>query len=176
MNDRAVIGEHPEFRPFRDTGYSVSANGVVRSPRGKILRLKRQKNGYLRVSLGCGHDEFVHRMVLIAFRGEPPSSIHETDHDNGCRDDNRLENLFWGTKAENLQKRNCAKGDNHGRAKITEADVIEIKRGPFYMGRDGILAKSLGISREQVRDIRLGKTWKHVSEEAKCRPLKILGQ
>lgn len=36
----------------------------------------------------------------------------------------------------------------------------DIRGGPFYAGRDGDIATTLHISREQVRDIRLGKKWK----------------
>jgi hypothetical protein len=150
------------WRRFRDTGYSVSSLGRVRSPRGKILKQKRQKNGYMRVSLGSKEEQFVHRMVLIAFRGEPPSPLHESDHENKRRDANWLGNLHWLEKPKNLAQRDLRRGESHGNAKVTEAEVILIRSGPFYRGRDGIVAADLGISREQVRDIRLGKNWAHI--------------
>ena len=154
------------FRSFRDTGYSVSSDGQVRSPSGRILKPKTQKNGYLKVTLcladGRHKDERVHRMVLIAFRGEPPTREHESDHRNKVRSDNRLRNLRWRLKVENLSDRRHPSGPEHWAVKLTDADVRLIRLGPFYRGRDGNLAMSLGVSREQVRDIRLGKSWKEL--------------
>lgn len=84
-------------------GYMVSDEGRVQSPR-KILKPYRNQNGYfivmLRDSAGKRGWRGVHRLVLLAFVGEPPPGT-ECCHGNGVRDDNRLENLRWGTKSEN---------------------------------------------------------------------------
>src|SRR5690606_17793610 len=49
---------------------------------------------------GSQSSPLVHRLVLKAFDGPPPRG-HEALHANGVRDDNRLENLSWGTHSEN---------------------------------------------------------------------------
>jgi hypothetical protein len=43
----------------------------------------------------------VHRLVLLAFRGEPPTPHHECAHWNGDPSDNSIGNLRWATKVEN---------------------------------------------------------------------------
>lgn len=46
----------------------------------------------------------VHRLVLLAFRGEPKKG-EEARHLNDQREDARLENLEWGSRSENLYDR-----------------------------------------------------------------------
>lgn len=99
--------------------YEVSDWGRVRSmdrttPRrnhliklsGKVLKAKPNAQGYPAVSLFAGSrlnrkERSVHRLVLLAFVGEPPHD-HEALHGDGTRANNRLENLRWGTRSENI--------------------------------------------------------------------------
>jgi hypothetical protein len=50
----------------------------------------------------------VHRLVLLAFVGEPESR-DTASHLNGIRTDNRLDNLCWESQAAN-----CARKVEHG--------------------------------------------------------------
>lgn len=82
----------------------------------------------------------IHRLVLEAFVGPCPRG-HEACHNNGNPADNRLENLRWGTREDNLRDivrhGTRRKGDSHGRAKLTAKDVYAIRtlrdRGFTYM-------------------------------------------
>jgi len=150
------------FRPFLDTGYSVSMDGKVKGPKGNLLSPRSNGQDYQRVQLGSYGDEYIHRMVAIVFHGEPPTPEHQVDHINSNRADNRAANLRWVSKDENLADRDIAKGEDHHNAKVTEAQVRLIREGVHYSGRDNDLASAFGVSRETVRDIRLGKGWSHV--------------
>jgi hypothetical protein len=44
----------------------------------------------------------VHRIVAVAFHGNPPSKRHEVDHIDRDRANNRVENLRWVTALDNL--------------------------------------------------------------------------
>ena len=46
-------------------------------------------------------DKYVHQLILKAFIGEPPKG-QEVRHLNGIPTDNRLENLEYGTRSENI--------------------------------------------------------------------------
>jgi hypothetical protein len=87
--------------------YQVSNLGRVKSlkrKKEKILRPCYNQYGYLQVGLTqCGRQnlKLVHRLVLWAFEGHPKG--RQCDHINRVRDDNRLENLRWVTRKENIR-------------------------------------------------------------------------
>lgn len=78
----------------------AGAEGTRLSP-GRILRPGAGYSGHVSVSLGKGNSKGVHALVLNAFVG-PPSNGQEALHDNHMPGDNRLENLRWGTRGENI--------------------------------------------------------------------------
>lgn len=72
--------------------------------RGKELPLRKASGGYVSVSLsrdGKSRHHSVHRLVLMAFAGEPLACQTDGNHKNGVRTDNRIENLEWVTRSEN---------------------------------------------------------------------------
>lgn len=85
----------------------------------------------------------VHQLVLEAFVGLCPDGM-ECRHLNGVRDDNRLENLCWGTRKENQNDKivhgNSLKGERNPYAKLSNEDVVEIKKALLLGGEntDGI--------------------------------------
>jgi len=98
--------------------YQVSEDGDVRSvtrtvafPQGGTRTWKSQpiaqevdRDGYRRVYLKSGTKKkhrYVHRLVIAAFVGECPRGM-EACHNNGDAGDNRLSNLRYGTKSENM--------------------------------------------------------------------------
>jgi hypothetical protein len=89
-----------------DPGYLVSNQGRVRGPSGKILKYGSGSNDRLQVSpydpnTKKGKTREVHKMVLETFVGPCPLG-HEARHRNGKHHDNRLENLVYGTRVENM--------------------------------------------------------------------------
>lgn len=94
--------------------YEVSSAGRVRRivpggkyPAGHLLSPLYVRAGYVRVELNRDNKRtayYIHRLVLSAFV-RPRLDGEEALHDNGVRDDNRLENLRWGTRSENMQDR-----------------------------------------------------------------------
>ncbi|QEY31188.1 hypothetical protein EVJ50_01910 [Synechococcus sp. RSCCF101] len=95
-----------QWRPIPfELGYEVSDAGNVRN--AKTLRvLRQQKTGYKKrykqVNI-LKKTYQVHCLVLSAFVGLRPSPAYEGRHLNGVGSDNRLENLAWGTRRENME-------------------------------------------------------------------------
>lgn len=99
--------------PGYDDAYQVSDLGRVRSidhlvfngqghfvRRGRVLRTQLSKpKQYVIVNLR-NRNIPVHRLVLLAFVGEPAAG-DEARHLNGNNQDNALSNLAWGSRAEN---------------------------------------------------------------------------
>jgi hypothetical protein len=90
--------------------YQVSSWGRVKSSGNKsnhkeekILKPSKDKRGYLQVSLrknGTRKNFRVHRLVGVMFLHNSESKPY-INHINGCKDDNRLENLEFCTNSEN---------------------------------------------------------------------------
>lgn len=98
--------------PGYNCKYFISKNGKIISILfNKIRELKptRTNDGYLFVNLTDGvkpKHRFIHRLVMLTYvleTAEWPKDM-VTDHINGIRDDNRLENLELVTNQENLRR------------------------------------------------------------------------
>jgi hypothetical protein len=101
--------------------------------------------------------QLAHRAAWEAAHGEIPSGLFVL---HSC--DNRrcvnVEHLRLGTHADNMSDRNqrgrTARGDRHGKAKLTDAQVREVLASP-ERGVD--VARRLGVSKSLVSLIRAGK-------------------
>ena len=88
--------------------YSVRDNGSIKRhcKEGKKPRPSDEKWTFGSYDLTDGYAKFcgqnVHRIVAVAFHGEPPTSQHVVDHIDTNRQNNRPENLRWVTKLENV--------------------------------------------------------------------------
>lgn len=144
-------------------GIRVDGGGKFRS--GRTLRQHINRKGYPMVRLyrdGVSKGRSVHRIVLEAFEGPCPPGM-EARHLNGIRSDARLVNLAWGTKLENEADRKAhdtvPKGESHGGAKLTEADVIEIRASSLPTR---VLSARFGVSVAAILDVRTRRRWRHI--------------
>jgi hypothetical protein len=154
-------------------GYRTSRLGGVFSTKtrgGKLLThavpLKPylDKNEYLIVDFFIDRKRYVfkvHQLILIVYAGPCPPGM-ECLHGPGGKLDNSVGNLRYGTHADNMKDwdRNKATrvcGSNHHLAKVTEADIPEIRAM-----RPCDAARKYGITRVAARQIKIGNTWKHV--------------
>ncbi len=133
--------------------YAVSDGGKVRSfvvsPRGRLMKLCLT-NGYPMVQLG-GKLRSVHRLVAEAFHGPCPAG-HETRHLDGSKDNNRADNLAWGSRSENALDR-----ARHGRGiRLSWADVLEIRALRGYFPQRA-LADRFGCARSCISRIQTGR-------------------
>lgn len=129
------------------------------------------RDGYFDVALyknGKPYYLRIHRLVLHAFVGRPPTGKPQTNHINGNKQDNRLENLEWVSASENrlhainVLGREKVRGEQHGRSTLREFQVREIKRQLADGLGQGIIAKQFGVSQSAISDIKRGKLWKHI--------------
>lgn len=171
-----------EWRPVPDPLYSehyhVSSLGRVRrvsvGPKGNKPGLKTPtragKWGHLKTYLyAAGHAKsfWVHRLVALAFCGQPPTPKHEVAHNDGNAANNRADNLRWATSAENKadarRHGRMVVGERHYMAKLTEEQVREIRR-TYKRGTitQKAIAARLGVHRVLVSKVVLGKIWRHV--------------
>lgn len=104
-----------------------------------------------------------HRAAYALFR-TPPGTKYVLHACNNPRCVNP-EHLYLGTQQNNMDDREAAghtaqhKGEDNGRAKLTEAQVRAIRRDTRW---PRLVARELGVSVGSVKKVRYGATWKHV--------------
>lgn len=161
--------------------YEVSDNGNLRSyykpgptRKDSISNIPnkcvygKHGNGYVVVTLrkfGAVNRIRMHRLVLMAFRGQAPM-CHEGAHLNGNKRDNRLSNLAWATKSENKfhDRLNGVMplGESHKMSKLRNGDVLKIRRLSGKLSQQA-LGKMFGVSQTMVGRVLRNKNWRHLT-------------
>jgi hypothetical protein len=109
----------------------------------------------------------VHRLVCEAFHGECLPNM-ECCHRDGDPSNNSSSNLRWDYPKNNIKDREIhgttAKGERHGKARLTEDAVREIRRlwlsGKMLQRQ---IANQFGIAEVTVSSIVTGRKWKHIT-------------
>jgi deoxycytidylate deaminase len=174
--EAGVVVEQMEiWKPIgHQPNYEVSSLGRVRSLWGnspKTIAIVDNGNGYKMVVLRGGlpgrkqKSYTIHRLVLEAFVGLRPEGM-EARHLDGDPSNNHLSNLKWGTPIENANDRkdhgNQTSGSKIPQSKLTEADIPKI-RGMLAKGLSrSYVASYYDVSVSSIRNIAIGKTWKHI--------------
>jgi hypothetical protein len=145
----------------RSKVYAIYDDGRVWSiSRGRFLKQNPDSDGYPKVD-NC----FVHRLILLAFKGQPTFPHAEGRHLDGMPENCRLENLAWGTRKENWADRKrhgrvCAGlGESNRNHKLTERQVLKIRKSTRS---NPSLAAEFGVCNETVRKIKKGIAWNHL--------------
>lgn len=114
------------------------------------------KSGHVSVVLEHGgQGRPVHQLVMKAFMGEPPKGM-EILHRNGDPTDNRLCNLHYGTRTENI----LDTYQHNGRwRKLTIVDVKEIRNALQHGACGADLARQYGVSPATISSIRHKHTY-----------------
>lgn len=84
--------------------FIISKCGQIRNKKTLKLKSKRlDRNGY-EICTIYGETKIVHRLLALTFITNPKPDIYkEINHINGIKNDNRLENLEWTSRSENMK-------------------------------------------------------------------------
>lgn len=126
-------------------------------------------NGYCVIGLyrdGECYDFRVHRLVMLVFVGPCPKG-QEVRHKNRARQDNRLSNLSYGTRKDNMADAiahgTTTRGEKNGHARFTDAQALEIKRAVCSgKARQLDMARIYNVSPSSISQLVNGKRWKHL--------------
>lgn len=128
--------------------YWVSSHGRVKNKNG-FMRLTKVK-GYYSVKLsndGYRHLFKIHRLVMQAFVGYSEMMVL---HNNGNSEDNRLENLRYGTAKENMEDMSKHRKEKglFSRFTIEERDKIGSLLLKGLSGK--AIAKEMGVHQSTI--------------------------
>lgn len=168
-NARGLCGKHymaakrtgllPKKRDLKDRLEKLS---VLNEKTGCIEWISSKWDGYGLVWYGNGNIR-AHRAAWIVAHGEIPAGkavLHKCDNPSCIN----IAHLFLGTHADNsddkVTKGRQARGESSGRAKLSERDVVDIRKNTNASGAS--IARSYGISPETVYSIKKKRTWRHI--------------
>lgn len=186
------MSTHEQWRPVVGyAGYEVSDLGQVRSldrkvkhgartmsVAGRVRKVQLDHDGYQKVSLSReGHRPklvFVHHLVLEAFVGPRPVG-QECCHGPGGRTDNRLTNLRWDTKSENM-KDVVRHGGVPWRARLVrECPRGHLLRDPNLFESDKRAGRRGCRSCQCTHRVRDGLSWQEFLDKADAKYSELTG-
>jgi hypothetical protein len=167
-----------EVEGFPD--YAVSDHGRIKrltsrtcAKAGSILKtpLRSKSHPYPSIDLCAGggkRTEMVHILVARAFLEPASFEGAEVNHKNGNKADPTYTNLEWTTSSGNSLHAYaaglaCAAGEANGQAKLTEAQVIQIRAASTgSRGEIACMARTYNVSGRAISDVIARRRWTHI--------------
>lgn len=181
-----IIAEEWRPVPGAEGRYEVSNLGRVKSLRRvvscgirrgkpqtrtvpeKILSPGKDTDGYDLVHFSWKEKEkpkpcTVHKLVAMAFLGPKPEGCWVLHGPNG-KEDNSVENLYYGTPAQNVQDKwrdgTIVLGEQHHKAKLTQQNVLAIRDCHAKGMTMKEIAKIYGVNQTAIHKIISRVNWK----------------
>ena len=150
--------------------YGISKSGdVFTGFHNKVLKQHLNKYGrpfVILTNAGKRKTIEIHRLVALRFIPNP-NNYTDVNHIDGNKKNNDTTNLEWCTRSYNLKHaydtglKISLKGEDSGRSKLTEKDVLSI-RSECNNSTYKELANKYEVSISNIYFIISGKSWKHI--------------
>jgi hypothetical protein len=129
-----------------------------------------QTTGYGRWTTQRAKHRYAHRVAYEMYRGPIPDGLCVLHNCPGG--DNPAcvnpEHMFLGTRAENqadmAHKGRSIRGEKRPNAKLTAADVMEVRAGLANGTPSRELAARFGVTRGTINDVGRRYSWKHLGD------------
>lgn len=115
-----------------------------------------------------------HRVIWESVHGEIPD-LMQINHIDGVKSNNRLANLELVTARQNIKHaltsglRLPLAGARNGQSKLTDEQVVEIRRLIAQRVSQTLIAERFGIEQSLVSQIKRGRAWRHLPCEPDLR-------
>ncbi len=142
-------------------GHIKSVNNIQIRPIGeKLLNGGLSSTGYIYFTFtkdGKKKHVFLHRLIADTFIPNHENKL-EVNHINGIKTDNRIENLEWVTRSENI-KHAYKIGLNK---RILDDNKVKEIISLLPTQKNKQISAQYGVSDMSIKLIRRGVTWKHI--------------
>ena len=147
-----------------------SVNRIIKYSDGRIREYPEVElipsigtNGYFGVSLHVNNKKNrreIHRLVAESFLENPEGKL-EVNHINGFKLNNKVNNLEWSSRQENMNHAistglHNQKGENHSQVKLSNDDVFWIRERYKAGYKPKTIAEIYSVSDGHIREIVKG--------------------
>lgn len=147
----------------------IGAHGAL-GEEWRLMKPDVNKYGHALIAVmhnGVKSRRYAHHFVLEAFVGKKPAKHFVARHLNDIGSDNRVENLAWGSLADNYRDRyvngTACKGSGHHKSKLSEDQVFSISQDLQGGLSAPCIAKKHRVSISCVSAIKGGYHWNHIT-------------
>ena len=160
MENYKVIKDYPDYAITRD-------GEVCNLKTNRKLKPYKDRTGYICLNITRRSSKIhfkIHRLVAVAYI-DNINNYPQVNHINGIKADNRVENLEWCTPSQNIKHAFINKliispfGEKHGKSKLTELQVLEIRNSSLSKKE---LAVLYNVSERNINFIINRRGWKHI--------------
>lgn len=150
--------------------YEVNSTGSIRSVKTNRVLIPHNCKGYLGINLmqsvKIRRRLSLHSAVMRAFFGPCPEGM-QVNHIDGNKLNNALHNLEYVTNYQNAMHAievlgKHKRGENNGRARLTESDIREIRRLASEKVTHREIGLRFGIGPKYVNRITSRHLWRHI--------------
>lgn len=152
----------------RRDALTYGGGGSVRTPTGTLSQ-RALPSGHRQVTVSIENQPrtlLVHRLVAEAFLPAPPAGKDCVCHHDDDPSNNRPDNLFWGSKADNsadmVRKGRSVRGERVKGAKLTADQVMDIRRRLASGENQYEVAAQYGVGQANISMIAKRVTWRHL--------------
>lgn len=145
--------------PTEYKGYHATAMGDIIGPSGKKLKAQVGNSGYLNVSISINGKpvrKTIHRLVATAFIPNP-DCLDQVNHIDGDKTNNKIDNLEWCSRSNNMKHAVRVLGKNFG---FKARPVKDLTSGESY--------QSLGEAAEKIGST-YGSVWAALNRGTRTR-------
>lgn len=157
FNPKKIPGFDRYFCDEDGNIYSDGPTGNSRKGSGfRKLKPFVKSNGYLSIGLKINDVQnkfYIHRLILLTWK--PEGEKETCNHINGNKTDNRVINLEWATRSENMVHSTRILGNANGKGeesnyhKLSNKDVINIRN-----------LRASGLTFKKIADIyNMNESW-----------------